>query len=131
MSRTSLSIIIIWLFTNCSPKATSSTNGSSQVRYEVYKIDSLNSYYFIYAKRNDSLFKIVSQKTIWNSGKIIKVGRTYDLALLSSGNFHAGNLLVSCWYFDDSTRVCIDRENGINDFYRTPNLKGLRYVISE
>lgn len=108
--------------------------------YRVYKIDSNNTYYLIYVKRKDSLFKIVSQKNenIKNS-TLIKIGGQYDLKLNSiwTKGILIGGVNVSpsvtpnvtCLSFDDSTRICIERDS-INDLHKAENLRGL-YFISE
>ncbi|NCQ12284.1 MAG: hypothetical protein GW809_09135 [Bacteroidetes bacterium] len=103
--------------------------------YEIYKIDSLNIYYIIYAKRNHNKFKILSKKdsTDIPCDKVIRVGAAYDLELksilqqeihiddkiISSGN----NLLVNCFIFEHNTRIC--REEDINDLHYALNIKGL------
>lgn len=37
-------------------------NDNPMNNYEIVKIDSISSYYLIYARKNDSLFKIISEK---------------------------------------------------------------------
>lgn|GEM_PF-1344359 len=101
--------------------------------YKVYKIDSINSFYLIYAKRNDSLYKIVSKKaTIISCNKIEKDGE-YDFNLHSRlsdrriGNkeiLPQNSLLVNCFSYDDSTTICLERDS-INDLFYADNVKGL------
>lgn len=38
-------------------------NGDSIKEYRIERITKMNNWYFIYASRNDSLFKIVSKRT--------------------------------------------------------------------
>jgi hypothetical protein len=108
---------------------------SSSSRYLIYKIDSVHSYFLIYAKRADSLFKIVSKKELPANCEEIKVGEEYDLDLHSLWNtdIWIGDVNVkpsliphvTCFGFDATTSICIDREHGIYDLFVTPDLKGL------
>lgn len=101
--------------------------------YKVYKVDSLNSYYLIYASGRDSLFKIVSKKELVKNCETIKIGKEYVFKLHSilSNRKIAGQDIspfalphVSCYYFDDSTNICLERDS-INDLHRGDNIKGL------
>ncbi len=108
--------------------------------YKVYKIDSINTYYLIYAKRKDSLYKVVSKKGENVESLItIKIGGQYDLKLNSiwTKKIMIGGVNVSpsvtpnvtCLSFDDSTKICIERDS-INDLHQADNLLGL-YLISK
>ena len=106
--------------------------------FKVYKIDSINNYYLVYAKRHDSLFKIVSEKAINTNCEKIRVDNNYIMSLASiwTKPIMMGNLNVSpsmtphvtCLGFDDSTSICIDRANGIYDLFTCDNLVGLGYL---
>ena len=102
--------------------------------YKVYKIDSVNSYYLVYAKRKDTIYKIVSKKDIMPQCNEIRLGMSYRLELGSIwkqktviGNSNVSpsvTLNVNCLSFDDSTRICLERDS-INDLFYAENLKGL------
>lgn len=104
--------------------------------HKVIKIDSINNYYLIYTTKNDSLFKIVSEKSYLNNCKKIKEGKDYPLKVVSmskSAPSIAGikispvNYLdVQCFQFDKNTQIC--KEEGIDDLYFTKNLNGLCYI---
>ena len=105
------------------------------VAYKIYKIDSINTYYLIYARKEDSLYKIVSKKTGIENCNRIEVGKYYDFHLHSSiyGRTIAGKtilpqntLLVNCFSFDDSTNICLERDS-INDLLYADNVKGLYF----
>lgn len=51
--------------------------------YKVARIDSLKSVYLIYARRNDTLFKIVSDKEMPNRCANIRPGQSYKFQLRS------------------------------------------------
>jgi hypothetical protein len=51
--------------------------------YKVARIDSMQSIYLIYARRNDTLFKIVSDKQLQPRCTPIKAGQFYPLKLRS------------------------------------------------
>ena len=105
--------------------------------YQVYQIDSIHSYYLIYAKNNTGIIKIVSKKTFSNVCYNLKLNQNYYFSLHSIwtkpvmiGKINASPPLtphVTCLGFDDSTSICIDREHGIYDLYDCDNLKGLCY----
>lgn len=106
------------------------------VAYKVYKIDSINTYYLIYAKKGDSLYKIVSKKKPNKNCEEIKIKISYAFKLRSSlTDFHIGNVLISakqltnvnCYTYDDSTKICLERDS-INDLYHADNIQGLCYI---
>nr|WP_198999668.1 hypothetical protein [Flavobacterium sp. ASV13] len=105
--------------------------------YEVYKIDSINEYYLIYAKRGDSLFKIVSKKEAADKQQEIKVNKSYPLKLHSRREnlptiggikLEPINYLdVECFAYDKSTTICIERDS-INDLHYAENIKGKYFI---
>lgn len=104
---------------------------------KVYKIDSVNSYYLIYVKRGSLLYKIVSKKESYENCNNIQINFDYTFSLESiwrkpimMGNINVSpseSPHVSCLYFDDSTRICVERDS-INDLYKTKNLRGLCFT---
>lgn len=105
----------------------------SNSMYRVYKIDSINSYYLIYASRKDTLFKIVSKKDYANNLVKIKNDKMYFFDLFSFSSERKkinpkmplqNSLLVNCFGFDDSTIICLERDS-INDLHFARNLVGL------
>ncbi len=105
--------------------------------YKIYKIDSINNYYLIYAKRQDTLYKIVSKKEIIPNCIHVRVGEEYMLLLSSIwtkkimiGNVNASPSViphVTCLGFDDSTEICLERDS-INDLHYAENIKGLCFI---
>jgi hypothetical protein len=106
--------------------------------YEVIKIDSINSYYLIYSKKNDSIFKIVSHKPLIKVKKCnrIKMGSDYPFLLHSIlDNLPAGfknlspkrNPQINCVGFDESTSICVE-EGMVRDLFSADNLQGLCFV---
>jgi hypothetical protein len=104
--------------------------------YEVYKIDSINIFYLVYAKRKGINFKIVSKKSASLDCNKIQVASRYEFKLqsilrqevkLGDKSFSSiGNLLVNCFTFEQNTEIC--REEGISDLHRAENLNGLCLV---
>ena len=104
--------------------------------YNVYKIDSINSFYLIYARKEKSIYKIVSKKEQnQNCNSTIIMNGKYEFKLHSqSYNPKTGkldelpenSLLVNCFYYDDSTTICLERDS-INDLFYGDNIKGLCY----
>lgn len=105
--------------------------------YEVYKIDSINEYYLIYAKRGDSLFKIVSKKEAADKQQERMVHKSYPLKLHSRREnlptiggikLEPVNYLdVECFAYDKSTTICIERDS-INDLHYAENIKGKYFI---
>lgn len=111
---------------------------TNMASYEVYKIDSVNSFYLVYARKNDSLYKIVSKKEYVENGDRIQKGNVYGFQLhaRSENRTIAGakllpqnSLLVTCFSYDDSTKICLERDS-INDLHYADNLRGL-YLIKQ
>jgi arginine deiminase len=133
---TKASLVAVIYFMSCSSTKISKpiNNNLSSTDYKVYKIDSLNNYYLIYAKRSDSLYKIVSKKITTSKCKQVKVGKSYNFELYSVWNngvsINGVNIApglipnVECMGFDSVTTICIERDS-INDLYIANNLKGL------
>ena len=106
---------------------------------EVYKIDKENDYYLIYAKKKDSLYKIVSknESPISDCNKI-KINNYYDFKLHSRREnsptiggikLNPVNYLdIQCYTYDKDTKICIDIKNGIFDLYYADNIKGLCFI---
>ncbi len=66
MKNTVVLIGVLSLLFCCKSMVYTSQNhfSKSADSYKVFKIDSINSYYLIYAEKNDTLYKIVSKKEI-------------------------------------------------------------------
>lgn len=111
--------------------------------YYVYRIDSLNSFYLIYAQLNGKSYKIISQKEAFPYGESIIVGSTYSLNLISvveqlasgadkSTTFNGfGMNNIKCLDYDKGTSICIEEENGIYDLHAALNIRGLLVVDIE
>lgn len=110
---------------------------TNKLLYNVYKIDSINNYYLIYAIKSDTLYKIVSKKEPSLSGGtliMVKGNYSFQLSSIWTQPIIIGGVNVSpsvtpnvtCLSFDDSTRICLERDS-INDLYRASNLRGLYF----
>lgn len=115
-------------------------NGDSIKEYRIERITKKNNWYFIYASRNDSLFKIVSKRTA-DKGKYtrhdkIRRHKNYHLILESySDNAPVVNGVkvvipgyTGGFCLDSCTTVMLEPQNGIWNLYTSPNLKGLYYL---
>ncbi|WP_417366730.1 hypothetical protein [Flavobacterium beibuense] len=109
-------------------------NNKSPNSAYIYKIESINDYYLIYAKRNDSLFKIVSKKESTENCLTIKKGQSYNLNLKSLydvapiiNGVKIYTFQIDCYAFDEQTSICLERNNGIHDLYFTDDIIGLCY----
>lgn len=103
--------------------------------YYVYQIDTIDDYYLVYAKKEDMIFKIVSKKEEVKKCNLIKVNNSYYFDLYAQSSINPiieGKEIalvkiidVMCYNFENGTKICTDRKNGIYDLYYARNLKGL------
>jgi hypothetical protein len=128
-------VIIFCLSFTCRP---SNVGQQGSDNYEVVKIDSINNYYFVYSKKNDSIFKIVSHKPLIKVKKCnrVKMGSNYPFLLHSilddlPAGFEAlspkRNPQINCVGFDDSTSICVE-EGMVRDLFSADNLQGLCFI---
>ena len=133
--RTLLLLFIASMLIGCSVMNNSSLcREEKSNRTTLFKIKSIKDkreFYIIYAKRNDSLFKIVSKLEGGANGEKIKVGRHYNLKLekffpLDSifGIAIAPNAGIRGFGYYGEKTVYIERKSH-NSLYRAKNLKGL------
>lgn len=103
-------------------------------KYYVYQIDSIDNYFLIYTKKEDTIFKIVSKKEALKKCDLVKINNSYhfDLYSQSSVPLITGEIIapvsiydVVCHTFENGTKICTDRKSGIYDLYYARNLKGL------
>ncbi|SIT26013.1 hypothetical protein SAMN05421786_11712 [Chryseobacterium ureilyticum] len=126
------------LIFSCKSKDISIDNSFKQ--YRVYKIDSLNNFYLIYAKKDKELYKIVSKKVSNNScNKVLKPGSSYDF-IIHSINKNApviggikiapiNSADINCYQFDKETSIC--KEAGVNDLYFADNIIGKCLTVTD
>lgn len=124
-------LLIVFCLLACSKKAISVTKPevksvSSQLYY-VDKIDSINSYYIIYATRGKYNFKIISLKSHSNNCNEIVEGGLYSFALEPKFNrdtpFSPLNYRDIVYPLDDSTNIRYDKET--DSLLLAKNLQGL------
>lgn len=111
-------------------------------QYEIEKIDSINNWYILNAKKNDTVYKIISKKINLANGKCekIKIGEKYRFSLHSRNEnpptingvkLRPQNYLdIRCYSFDEKTEICIEPEKGIYNLYFTKELQGLCYSMN-
>jgi uncharacterized protein YtpQ (UPF0354 family) len=101
--------------------------------YKITKIDSVNSFYFIYCNKGEKTYKIISEK-IDEKYKIDKImeNKYYRFQLTSFPDYSKNdnpltgfNSIEPCFMLDKQTKVC--KEQGI-ELFITKNLKGLYYI---
>ena len=105
---------------------------TNEAYYNIYKIDSINNYYLIYARKYDSIYKIVSEKQKISNCKKIALQGNYNLKLrsfssiapiINSIKIYSPD--IDCYYFEEHTDICLERDRGIFELYYCDNLKGL------
>ena len=94
-------------------------------QFEILKIDSIQNVYLIYIKRNDSVFKVASDKEINIKCKSIQKGEFYNLKIKSvfSSNFHQ-KLDIAGFRFS-GTLIKLKEEGVIWDLFVSNNFKGI------
>ncbi len=111
------------------------TAHNQSLDYTVVRIDSVENYYLIYAKRNDSTFQIASKKVKVVGCTKLRVNDKYSFKLKSrifTGEVGGRNIspatndLVKCVGLDEDTVVCID-DNCVNDLFYSENIEDACY----
>jgi len=110
--------------------------GKGVALYMIDRIDSLNNYYLVYAKNQDSIYKIVIGKDLSKKCKqTILLKEKYFLSLKSKrelapiiNGVKIAPFNVDCFVFDEETTICIEQDIGIYDLYFTDDIVGLCYV---
>ncbi len=118
-------MLISILFVGCS--ATKNNYPANSVLfdgYQIYKIDSIKTVYFIYAKdKNNLVYKILSSKESVASGELIKLNKAYLFMLETF--WTQKDELVTGTYFHD---VPVFVEGLGQSLYTAHNIRGLRFV---
>ena len=132
--RTLLLLFIASMFIGCSVMNNSSLcredKSNKATLFKIKSIKDKGKFYIIYAKRNDSLFKILSDLDVKANGERIKVGRYYDLKLKKIfprdsifGIAIAPNAGIVG--FDYGGKTIYKEKRSHNIVYRAKNLRGL------
>ncbi len=100
---------------------------TSNDKFEIIDIDSVQTIYVIYAKKRDSTFKIVSQKVNSNNCKSIIKGGFYDFKIKSlleniPGKRHIGGIKYG------GVLIKLEGKQIIWDLFDSENLKGLCFI---
>ncbi|GAB0155763.1 hypothetical protein CHRYSEOSP005_10250 [Chryseobacterium sp. Alg-005] len=135
MERTHLNsfllLILISIALSCGPRKNIQTSDF----YKIENIDSLNSYYLVYIKHDQKIYKVISKK-VKSTCNIIKIKNTYPMfilePLIKEGDYISQDRPANYLDFipdkiqlDDSTIVI--RDKGMDNIYKTNNLNGLCY----
>ena len=102
--------------------------------YKVYKIDSINSYYIIYAKSGSAVFKIVTSKESAKNCNKIVVDKSYEFHLHSVLSVNGESVIpanqineVTGFRIDNITTISLEGDS-IMDLFFADNIKGLCYI---
>lgn len=134
-------LLIMFLDVSCSlSKNNIRQDEEGTSNYLIKKIKKVNSWYIIYAQRQDQLYKIVVREAARPSPecKKIVIGKCYNLRLKSRQEnapvvngvklYPMNYLDVQCYCYDEETVICIEPKKGIYDLYYTDDLRGLFYI---
>lgn len=122
-----------------SPSTFSKSTAKTYVgEYSISKIDSVGNYNIFYAIKNDSTFKIISEKMYSNNCMPIRLNQTYYLTLHTAlpdvrtakgGTISVKSMgLVNCFDFDDQTQICYENDC-VRDIFYSENIKGRCYIV--
>ena len=108
MKKIAFEILMMVALLSCSYCHIATENRSY---YKLKKIDSINSYYLLYASRNDSVYKIVAGKELVPFK--MKIRAYYDMKLYPhygyNSKFKPINYLdVRCSNYKNDTEICIE-----------------------
>lgn len=127
--------VVLFFYSACSRKNTTSISvKQNSPLYDVYKIDSIHSYYLIYARQRENNYKILSPKEKFIYCNTIKVNNRYKFKIHSIFIVNGKPIIsasgmneLSGWKFDDSTTI--DFEKGtIWGLFLADNIKGLCFI---
>jgi hypothetical protein len=144
-------IFFIVTFSHCGEKLSNSlatsklppsiVENKSGKSYRVYRIDSLDNFFLIYAGKNDSNFKIISEKGPELRCRNIYSGGIYQFALHNAKDITINNTTqtlrfylfnVDCLIYNDTTRICIERGGKfIEGLFIAKNIQGLCYTDND
>jgi hypothetical protein len=98
-------------------------------KFEIWDIDSVQTVYLIYAKRNDSIIKIVSKKESHSNCEPILKGKLYELKVESllkntASKRHIGGVKYN------GILIKLEGEKVVWDLFICDDLKGLCYSPS-
>ncbi|SFM90583.1 hypothetical protein SAMN05428949_1243 [Chitinophaga sp. YR627] len=132
-----ISIIFTLLMVSCSLSKSPITGAPSYAQFEdtsavykIYKIDSINSWYVIYARNSGYRYKIISKKCTQLQGVKIMKHKSYNLRLISTRHYPnapTNYLDVPCFMLDEQTSMCLEPRKEIYDVHYTKDLKGLYF----
>ena len=130
-------VIYYALLVACEPSSRVAANNvekgtfrAANERYVVYRIDSLNNVYIVYAKKDSVLYKIVSLKDTIKCKQVV-VGGEYSFVLMSripktfNGKDVSPNQVphvTGIMYYGNWIKF---ERDSINDIFSSINLKGL------
>ena len=129
--------LLFLVVSSCSSSNVLNKEKGNSSAYLIQKIESVNSWYVIYAAKKGNLYKIISGERENQNGKCNKIviGQYYNFVLHSKRDnppyigkvkLQPINYLdIRCYAYDKETEICIEPEKGINDLYYTDNLEGL------
>ncbi len=103
-------------------------NLNQSFKFEIVKIDSIDNIYLVYAKRNDSIVKIVSLKQKVKNCNQVLIGNKYNFKIESffSKNYH--QKLDIKGFKVSNTIIKLEKNGVIWDLFSTINLEGLCYI---
>ncbi|MES2417941.1 MAG: hypothetical protein V4541_07110 [Bacteroidota bacterium] len=137
MKKSVYFLLFAMLLTSCLASKESSTEALSESHYLIKKIQKKNSWYIIYMKRKDTLYKIVSKidTNFKESCNKIVVGKSYNFDLhprKDNAPIIGGVKLdpvgfTGCYNFDNRTTICLEPKKGIYELFYTNDLKGICY----
>ena len=78
-----LFIPLLQFFSSCSGDVENKTSLDSDSLYTVYKIDSIDNFYLVYASMQGMKYKIISEKASCGTSNEIKLNESYRLKLTS------------------------------------------------
>ncbi|WP_114490728.1 hypothetical protein [Candidatus Ulvibacter alkanivorans] len=141
--RIAILIISIFFFGCNTKKSTIEAKSNDSGIFLITKLEELNNWNIIYAKKETKKYKIITGKILNsnNACETIKVGKKYNLDLNSRKENvpeingikikPVNNIDIECYTYDIETDICIEPDNDIYDLYHTNDINGLCYLKKE
>lgn len=127
-------IFLMCMICSCGSSIKSIQKSEGRLSYRIYKIDSVGNFFLLYAKRNDIVYKIVSDKITDNPAlPRIRVGKKYNLELRSLKSIQAENGIhlsnfIDCHTFDSISIICVETPKMRDLHFAQKSISGLRYL---
>lgn len=135
MKKIIISSIVIFLLFSCFTKKPEPIYQNIEINkvdnnkdFLIVKIDSIDNVIVLYAKRNDSVFKIASLKQFDKNCNKVTIGKSYNLKIKSFFPENYPQKLDIKGFKVSKTIIKLEKKGVVWDLFSSENIKGLCYI---